>query len=425
MLNSKKALSNEKETSKNKTPKIKEYRTLGRTGFKVSDIGFGGTKINDEEVLKALIREGLNYIDTSESYRNGNGEVLIGNAIKEFDRKSLFITTKMRDVLNPFDSKEQVLKLARGSLERLNTEYIDCYMIHAAQNTEIVKDKYFHEAMNQLKSEGRVRFCGVSCHGNSPTYVPSENETLKKMDEILLSAVEDGRFDVLLMAYNYQMQDMGNRVMKACKENNIGMTIMKTAIYNNYVRIKEQIEKDIKEGIEVTDFRKQVMQLWGQDVEQAEIFNKKYNLTGEDEIKSATIRFALDNPNTDSVLVSFGSFEDIDKYLALSGKPLSSSEHKMLKDYEEAFGCFYCRHACGECEKYCPHHVPVNTIMRYNQYFHAQDRREYATEQYASLPGHNAEMCEKCKGYCEKACPHNVAIQSMLNFAHKDLTTLA
>jgi len=277
MLNSKKALSNEKETSKNKTPKIKEYRTLGRTGFKVSDIGFGGTKINDEEVLKALIREGLNYIDTSESYRNGNGEVLIGNAIKEFDRKSLFITTKMRDVLNPFDSKEQVLKLARGSLERLNTEYIDCYMIHAAQNTEIVKDKYFHEAMNQLKSEGRVRFCGVSCHGNSPTYVPSENETLKKMDEILLSAVEDGRFDVLLMAYNYQMQDMGNRVMKACKENNIGMTIMKTAIYNNYVRIKEQIEKDIKEGIEVTDFRKQVMQLWGQDVEQAEIFNKKCN----------------------------------------------------------------------------------------------------------------------------------------------------
>ncbi|MFC1551817.1 aldo/keto reductase, partial [Candidatus Latescibacterota bacterium] len=425
MLNSKKTFGNEDNTDEEKSPRIKEYRTLGRTGFRASDIGLGGTKINDEEVLKVLIRAGLNYIDTSESYRNGNGEVLIGNAIKEFDRKSLFITTKMADVFKPFESKEQVLKLARGSLARLNTEYIDCYMIHAAQNAEIVKDTYFHEAMNQLKSEGRVRFCGVSCHGNSPTYVPSKNETLKKMDEILLTAVEDGRFDVLLLAYNFQLQNMGNRVMKACKEKNIGTTIMKTATYNSYLRMKGQIEKNTKEGVETPELTKKVLLMYGQNLEQAELFNKKYNLSSEDEIKSATIRFALDNPDAHSVLVSFSSFEDIDKYLNLSGKPLSTSENKMLRDYEKVYGRFYCRHACGECEQYCPHHVPVNTIMRYNQYYHAQNRWEYATEQYVSLPGHNADVCKDCNGYCEKACPYNVPIQSMLNIAHKDLTALA
>ncbi|MFC1651205.1 aldo/keto reductase [Candidatus Latescibacterota bacterium] len=424
MLSSKKSFGNVEASAEDKSPRIKKYRTLGRTGFKASDIGLGGARITDEEVVKVLIRAGVNYLDTSESYRNGNSEVMIGNAIKEFDRKSLFITTKMADVFKPFESKEQVLNLARGSLKRLNTDYIDCYMIHAAQNSEIIKDKYFHEAMKQLKSEGRVRYCGVSCHGNSPTYIPSKNETLKKMDEILLVAVEDNRFDVLLLAYNFQLQNMGNRVMKACKEKNIGTTIMKTATYNSYLRMKGQIEKNIKEGVETPELTKQVLQMYGQNLEQAELFNKKYNLTSEDEIKSATIRFALDNPDADSVLVSFSSFEDIDKYLALSGKPLSTSENKMLKDYEKLFGRFYCRHACGECEQYCPYQVPVNTIMRYNQYFHAQNQREYATEKYASLPGHNADMCENCKGYCEKACLYNVPIQSMLNIAHNELTAL-
>ncbi|MFC1538997.1 aldo/keto reductase [Candidatus Latescibacterota bacterium] len=426
MLNAKKSFGNEEDTAEDKSPRIKEYRTLGRTGFKASDIGLGGAKITDAEVVKALIRTGVNYLDTSESYRNGNSEVMIGNAIKEFDRKSLFITTKMADVFKPFESKEQVLKLARGSLTRLNTEYIDCYMLHAAQDTEIVKDKYFHEAMKQLKNEGRVRFCGISCHGRNPSIESvKDGHYSGKMDEILLTAAEDGRFDVLLMTYNYQMQDMGNRVMNACKEKNIGMTIMKTAIYNYYISIKTQIEKDIKEGAEVTEQRKRSLLAWGQNLEQAELFNKKYNLTGEDEIKNATIRFALDNPDADSVLVSFSSFEDIDKYLALSGKPLSTSEHKMLKDYEQAFGRFYCRHACGECEQYCPHHVPVNTIMRYNQYFHNNNQHEYATEKYASLPGHNADMCKNCEGHCEKACPYDVPIQSMLNIAHKDLTAFA
>ncbi|MFC1651272.1 hypothetical protein ACFL2X_06845, partial [Candidatus Latescibacterota bacterium] len=124
-------------------------------------------------------------------------------------------------------------------------------------------------------------------------------------------------------------------------------------------------------------------------------------------------------------LYGFTSFDEIDTIVKLSGKPLSSSEHKILKDYEQVFGRFYCRHACGECEQYCPHHVPVNTIMRYNQYYHAQNQHEYATGKYASLPGNNADMCKDCVGYCEKACPYNVPIQSMLNIAHRDLKALA
>ena len=69
--------------------KIKEYRTLGRTGFKVSDISSGICR--DVGLLNAVLDSGVNYIDTAESYGN---EPVVGQAMKNRDRKSLFVTTR-------------------------------------------------------------------------------------------------------------------------------------------------------------------------------------------------------------------------------------------------------------------------------------------------------------------------------------------
>lgn len=87
-------LGNNQETQAQPTPpaegpKIKEYRTLGRTGFKVSDISCGFVK--DPAVLEKYLDAGVNYIDTAESYGN---EQIIGSVIKNRDRKKLFITSK-------------------------------------------------------------------------------------------------------------------------------------------------------------------------------------------------------------------------------------------------------------------------------------------------------------------------------------------
>ena len=72
---------------------VKSYKTLGRTGFQVSDIGIGAPP--SEAVLKAALKAGLNYIDTAEEYGNGNNEKLIGNVIKDFERNKIFISTKI------------------------------------------------------------------------------------------------------------------------------------------------------------------------------------------------------------------------------------------------------------------------------------------------------------------------------------------
>jgi predicted aldo/keto reductase-like oxidoreductase len=102
----------------------------------------------------------------------------------------------------------------------------------------MIKSEAFHAAVKQLKNEGRLRFCGVSCHGSMWIHEPKES-----MEEILLAAVDDGRFDVLLMTYNYLMQDMGKKIMTACKEKNIGTTIMKTDPYSKYFVLKEMYNK--------------------------------------------------------------------------------------------------------------------------------------------------------------------------------------
>jgi hypothetical protein len=71
---------------------IKEYRILGRTEFRVSDISSGSPR--NETLLKALLNAGVNFIDTGEDYDNGNNERLIGKVLKEYDRKKKYILRK-------------------------------------------------------------------------------------------------------------------------------------------------------------------------------------------------------------------------------------------------------------------------------------------------------------------------------------------
>jgi len=79
----------------NEGPKIKEYRTLGRTGFKCSDIGFGSSGVTDPALIGAILDAGVNYIDTAENYLRGQVESAIGKALKGRDRKKVFISTKL------------------------------------------------------------------------------------------------------------------------------------------------------------------------------------------------------------------------------------------------------------------------------------------------------------------------------------------
>ncbi len=400
------------EQEKKEYPKIKEYRTLGRTGFKVSDIG-SGTPM-DPAILSALLDAGVNYIDTAEAYGNGQSEKIVGEVMKDRDRKSVFITTKMQ--IGRKTSKDRILNRARKSLERLQMDYVDCFMIHGPDNAEIVKAPGFHEAMNELKAEGRVKHCGISNHGTQ--YFDKVEPT----EKVIGTATEDGRFDVILLVYNFIQKDSGETLLKMCREKNIGTTLMKTNPVGGYTMIKERMEAFEKEGKDIPPVYKIILPRFKLKADKAQKFIKKHNLQNNSEIREAAIRFVLSNQDVNAICISFMNFDDVDNHIKLSGTRITADDKAMLAAYAEGCGAFYCRHACGRCEPQCPHGVPVNTIMRYNHYFRAQGREKYAMIKYAKLNSSKADLCQNCKGHCEIACPYGVPIHGLLLMAHQNLT---
>jgi len=408
MIQEEKVLSSDED---NPFPSVKKYRTLGRTGFKVSDIGAGS--IQDKGVLGTALDAGVNYIDTAEQYP-GHHKV-VGEAIKGRDRESIFITTKLQ--IKKDKSKQGFLRRARKCLQELNTEYVDCIMIHMAETAETLKTPGFHQAMDELKAEGRVRFVGVSNHGSFWFRDPEET-----MEKVLLSAAEDGRFDVFLMAYNFLKMDQSEKVLEVCRQKNIGTAIMKATPVAIYYNLKSSVEKMQKENKEVNPLYASGLKRYKDKVDRAEDFIEKHNLKNPEEIKKAAVKFVLDNPSVSTVCCLARTYTELEQFLLVSGSRLNPREKEKLSLYEQGCGDLYCRHACGLCEPFCPHEVPINTILRYNHYFRAQGREREAIRKYTEIPGANAEVCRECHGFCEKACPHGVPVQGMLLTAHESLS---
>ncbi|MFW6123625.1 MAG: aldo/keto reductase [Acidobacteriota bacterium] len=408
IIQAEKGLSSDKDSS---FPSVKKYRTLGRTGFKVSDIGAGS--IQDRGVLGTALDAGVNYIDTAEEYP-GHHKV-VGEAIKGRDRESIFITTKLQ--IKKEKTKQGFLRRARKCLQELDTEYVDCIMIHMAETAETLKTPGFHQAMDELKAEGRVRFVGVSNHGSFWFRDPEET-----MEKVLLSAAEDGRFDVFLMAYNFLKMDQSEKVLKVCRQKNIGTAIMKATPVAIYYNLKSSVERMQEENKEVNPLYTSGLKRYKDKIDRAEDFIERHELGNPEEIKKEAIKFVLDNPNVSTVCCLAKTYTELEQFLLVSGSRLTVGEREKLSQYEEGCGDLYCRHACGLCEPECPHGVPINTILRYNHYFRAQGREREAIQKYAAIPGSNAEACKECPGFCEKACPFQIPVQGMLLAAHEFLS---
>ena len=395
---------------------IKEYRVLGRTGFKVSDIGCGTVSISNENVLKAVLDAGINFIDTAEFYGNGNNESMVGRVIKGFDRSSIFLNTKIG--VSEEDTKESIIARVRKCLERLDTDYLDGLMLWNAGSTEAVKNKAFHEAFKQLKNEGKLKYCGVSCHGSNMGTEPEET-----MEKIIGSAVEDGRFDLVLFIYNYVQREMGENILKECAKKNIGATLMKTDPFGGtYLTILEFIKNYNNQNNAIPENYKEIYDAIIDKQKKAESFLQKNQLFNNNARREAAISFVLDNPSVHSVLISFSTFDDVTNYVTLSGTRLTKKNISLINSLRENCSHLYCRHACGLCESKCPYNVPVNTIMRYNHYFMAQGREKYAMQKYFELTGSRSDKCLNCEGFCEAACPYGVSIHGLLAAAHNNLS---
>ncbi len=406
--------------------RIRSYRTLGRTGFRVSDVSIGASFIREANVVRYAFDKGMNYIDTAEGYENGASERAIRDALRHIDRERIFIATKAS--IRPRDDKEAVLRKVRGSLERLDTDYIDAYMMSSVSTLKALEHPAYHAAMDQLKSEGRVRFTGATYHGPEAT-----DQT--GMADVLCAAAEDGRFDVLLLVYNFLTRSEGDRIIASAKANDVGTTAMKTApgklraepfdpenlseIFQQYVDAMLRAGMSRESALqELEDYSNKQNQF----VERTQRFAERYGIENEEALQLASIQWVLQNPDMHTACISVWNFDFIDKIVALSGTGMNEPADDMLRESAAALNDQYCRHGCVECMASCPAGVPVSNIMRYAYYFEAQGQERHAMSSYAALDGPGAAPCKDCAGLCAGACRYGLAIQLNMLKAHELLT---
>ena len=407
-------------------PKIRRYRNLGRTGFEVSDISMGGWG-KEANVYRYAYDHGINYFDTGESYGNGDSERKIGEALQHMDRKKVFITTKL--LLKDEGTEQTVLDRFSKCQERLRTNYVDALFIHQAMNVGALDNEAFHAAVRRLKADGRLRFAGVCNHGS---FWGNHEEN---MEEVLGAAVEDGRFDLMLMAYNFMNRDRGNRVLAACKKKNIGTTAMKTKPgtvkvdpfdpENPSEQYAKYIDRQVKAGKTREDVIEEIQDYIAtteKTFADAKPFMEEQGVSDREGLTMAAVRWVLSNPDMHTACITLQDFDSIDRYLPLSGTTMTRAQMLALDDYRVAASSLYCRHACSDCSGACPQAVPVSTVMRYAYYFTEQAQEKRAMSKYRRL-GYGDELpCESCSGPCAGACPFGVNIKANLLAAHNLLT---
>lgn len=169
--------------------KVMEYRTNNHNGDKVSLLGYGcmrwqmkkdkdGRDVIDQdsvnELVDAAIKGGVNYFDTSPAYLQGQSERAAGIALSRYPRKSYFIATKLSNFGN--FSAEASTKMYYNSLEQMQTDYFDYYLLHSIggggypQFARRYEDNGMLDFLLKEREAGRIRQLGFSFHGNQEAF---------------------------------------------------------------------------------------------------------------------------------------------------------------------------------------------------------------------------------------------------------------
>jgi diketogulonate reductase-like aldo/keto reductase len=185
--------------------------------------------------IRGAIELGYNHIDTAEMYGAGHSEELVGLAIKDFKRESLFITTK---VLPEHLRYNDCIKAAEGSLKRLKTDYIDLYLIHIP-NPEIPIEETM-KAMDLLVRQKKIRFIGVSNFSVKQLKEAqrcTENKIVNNQIEYNLLTRHSGMYNV----------NIESEIVPFCQENEIIITAWKPLVKGILFREKNKLLEELIE----------------------------------------------------------------------------------------------------------------------------------------------------------------------------------
>ncbi len=342
------------------------YRTLGRTGLKITAVSFGAMLTPEPEVIKIAFDLGVNYVDTARRYMGGKNEEIVGKALKG-RRDRIYVATKTQPSSH---SKEDIIRDVEDSLKALDTDYIDVIQLHNLTDKERIFIPETREALIKLREQGKVRFFGVTTH--------------KNQSEVLNALVDDRDrfFDTGLVAFNFKSDKPVADAMERAAKANIGIIAMKTQAGGYATEALGQISPH-----------------------------------------QAALKWVLQHKYVTAAIPGMKDLAQLKEDIAVMGMPYKYADDRILRRYSAAVEGQYC-HFCGKCEGTCPMGVEISTINRSLMYAQgAYKSKELAVATYREIPlSASANACLDCSaagGVCAARCINGIDISAKMRLARK------
>ncbi len=320
-----------------------EYRILGKTGLKISRMGFGGIPIQkiDEEGTRKLLHEmmemGVNYIDSARGYTVS--EQYIGYGLEGIRDKFVLATKSMSR------TKEAMAADIETSLGNFRTDYIDLYQVHnpsMEQLDQVIGEGGALEALMEAKAAGKIGHIGLTAHSTA----------------VFERALELDWVETIMFPYNI-VEQQGAELIHKCAEKNIGFIDMKP--------------------------------LAGGAIEDATL----------------ALRYVCSNPDVTVVIPGMAEVRELEQNLAACSntEPLADEELKAMDKVREQLGTDFCRR-CNYCAP-CTVGINIPSVFLFAGYLQRYDLADWAKDRYSTLKVKASACigCGKCEPRCPYHLP--------------------
>ena len=328
-----------------------EYTVLGKTGLKISRMGFGGIPIQriDAEGTKRLIHQlkdaGVNYIDTARGYTVS--EEYLGYALEGI-REDFVLATKTMS-----RTREAMAADIETSLKNLRTNYIDLYQIHnptPEQLLQVVAPGGALEALQEAKAAGKIGHIGVTAHS---------------LDTFRM-ALDMDWVETIMFPYNI-VESQGQELIHACAEKNIGFICMKP--------------------------------LAGGAIEDATL----------------ALRYVCANPDVTVVIPGMADPKELEQNLAAVSdtSPLTAEEQANFQQIRDSLGTQFCRR-CNYCQP-CTAGISISSCFLFDGYLQRYGLAGWAKDRYAAMGKHASDCvgCGACEERCPYHLPIRDMLQKV------------
>lgn len=320
-----------------------EYRILGKTGLKISRLGFGGIPIQRIEaaqtrpLMKQLVENGVNFIDTARGYTVS--ESYLGEALEGIRDKFVLATKSMsRD-------KESMARDIDISLGNLRTDYIDLYQVHnpsLQQFEQVMAPGGALEALLEAKQAGKIRHIGVTAHSA----------------DVFELALQQPWVETIMFPYNL-VETQGEELMRKCTQQNVGFICMKP--------------------------------LAGGALEDV----------------SLSLRFIASNPDVTVVIPGMATEAEISQNLeaVCDKRPITQEEKAKIETIRKELGTTFCRR-CNYCAP-CTVGINIPSMFILNGYLTRYGLADWAKSRYFAQEHTAADCieCGACEGRCPYQLP--------------------